>query len=224
MKYAFAFLIAFILSNPIEAQSRHGYSLPDSAIVAITSISGILYCGMDNHLNISNIDSNGFDTLLLKTNNGKIYSDSTSIIANPRRTGKARMHVYGIKGRDTIQIGYQNLTVKSIPEIKLSIDTLALELDDRISKTQFLLSDSLSVWFTRDIPGSYNWFSISRFSIGYSYGGFYVEHVNHSNQIDAKSKQIVESLGPGKKITIQAKLENKSDIKKELPLYRIELY
>ncbi len=205
-------------------QTRYGNELSDSILRAVDSRNNILYTGIDNRIIA---DYSKFDQekeYVLMVNNGKVFSDGIYQIAIPDRTGNARFLVLGIKEKDTVLIGYRYFEVRNIPEPLLAIDTLRLKEEDVINKNHIISSDSINIFISDDIIGSENWFKVLRFTLGYLYGGYYVEHTNNSNKITRETKEIIFSLGPTKEIIIKPVVEGEGELIMELPIYRLTLY
>ncbi len=205
-------------------QTRYGTELNDSIVVAIDSRNNILYSGIDNRLIT---DYSGFEEnyeYILKVNNGIVFADSNYYITIPDRPGNARFLLLGLRDSDTVIIGYRYFKVKIVPDPMLVVDTLRLKEEDVISKNHFLNSDSLDIFISDDIIGSGDWFKIIKFTLGYVYGGYYLEHTNNTNIISRETKQIIYNIGPTKEIIIKPVVEGEGKLIKELPIFRLTLY
>ena len=214
----------FGLTAISKCQTRYGNELSDSVFLAIDSRNNILYTGIDNFIktDFSEFDENY--EYILKVNNGLVFPDSNSYIAIPDRPGNARFLVFGLQDNDTVLIGYKYFEVKNVPEPLLAIDTLRLKEEDVINKNHFLNSDSLNIYISDDIIGSENWFKIVKFTLGYVYGGYYVEHTNNTNILSQETKQIIFTIGPTKEIIIKPVVKATGSLIRELPIYRLTLY
>lgn len=214
----------FSLTEISRCQTRYGNELNNSVLVAIDSRNNILYSGIDNRLIT---DYSKFDETyeyILQVNNGIVFPDSNCYISIPDRPGDARFLVLGLMDNDTVLIGYRYFEVRNVPDPLLAIDTLRLQEEDVISKNHFLNSDSLYIFISDDIIGSGNWFRIIKFTLGYLYGGYYVEHTNNTNIISRETKQIIYAIGPTKEIIIKPVVEGEGKLIKELPIFRLTLY
>ena len=207
-----------------KCQTRYGNELNDSILIAIDSRNNILYSGIDNRIktDFSKFEENYEYTL--KVNNGIVFSDSNYYISIPDRPGDARFLLLGLRDNDTVLIGYRYFEVRNVPDPLHAIDTLRLQEEDVISKNHFLNSDSLDIFISDDIIGSGDWFRIIKFTLGYVYGGYYVEHTNNTNIISRETKKIIYTLGPAKEIIIKPVVEGEGKLIKELPIFRITLY
>ena len=94
----------------------------------------------------------------------------------------------------------------------------------QIPKSLLMDCDSLSIFFTDDLPGSNAWIQITEFTLGYNYGGFHVSFLNPSNHILFETKEIINRLGPEHEISIRVKVKSIGKIIKELPIYRLTIY
>ncbi len=212
------------LSEISKCQTRYGNELSDSVFIAVDSRNNILYTGIDNYIeNDFSKFEDGYE-YIIKVNNGIVFPDSNNYVAIPDRPGNARFLVYGLQNGDTTLIGYKYFRVKNVPEPRLAVDTLRLKEEDTINKSHFLNSDSLNIFISEDIIGSENWFRIIKFTLGYVYGGYYVEHTNNTNVISQETKQIIFTIGPTKEIIIKPVVKATGKLTKELPIYRLTLY
>ena len=219
------FIIFFLwLAHISECQTRYGGELGDSILTAVNSRNNILYAGIDNEISMDYSRLDMYIEYILTVNNGIVFPDIFDYIAIPGRPGKARFLVLGIDGRDTVLIGYRYFQVENVPEPLLIIDSLLLNENDTVSKQHFLNSDSLGIFISDDIMGSENWFRIVKFTLGYVYGGYYVEYTNNTNKISRETKQIIYSIGPAKEIIINPVVEGEGKLIKELPIFRLTLY
>jgi hypothetical protein len=214
----------FSLTEISKCQTRYGNELGDSVLIAIDSRNNILYTGIDNRIitDYSRFEENCEYTL--KVNNGIVFSDSIYYISVPDRPGDARFLVLGIRDNDTALIGYRYFEVRNVPEPLLAVDTLRLKEEDVISKNHLLNCDSLNIFISDDIIGSESWFKIVKFTLGYVYGGYYVEHVNNTNKLSRETKQIIYTIGPTKEIIIKPVVKGEGKLIKELPIFRLTLY
>jgi hypothetical protein len=220
----FICLLIFTL-NDISCQYRLGKQIDSGLIVTQSSYKGYLYSGIDNFLKIDPLLKKDFDTLIIKINNGKIYSDTNDLIlVIPDRPGKVRLTVTGISKTDTIEVGYFYFVVYGIPEPKLTLNTISIESPCTIPKKALMDCDSLGIMFSQDIIGSDKWVKVSKFTLGYNYGGFYISHLNPSNKFSLKTKQILSQLGPDREITIRPTIVSEGNVSRELPIYKITIY
>jgi hypothetical protein len=225
--YLFSFMICLFIfnSNLIYCQYRLGKQIDSGLIVTQSSYKGYLYSGIDNFLKIDPSLKKDYDTIILKSNNGKIYTDSNNLILIiPDRPGKVRLTLTGITNKDTTELGYFYFIVFGIPEPKLTLNTIPIESPCSIPKKALVDCDSLGVYFSNDIIGSENWVKVSRFTLGYNYGGFYISHLNPSNKFTLNTKQILNQLGPDREITIRPTIETEGKVSRELPIYKITIY
>ena len=205
-------------------QTRYGGELGDSILTAVNSRSNILYAGMDNEIYVDYSGLGIYTEYLLAVNNGVVFPDSTCYISIPDRAGKARFLVFGINGTDSTLIGYRYFQVENIPEPMLYIDSLLVKRDDMVSKQHILNSDSLGIFISDDIIGAESWYKTIRFTLGYVYGGYYVEYTNNTNMISREAKQIIYTIGPSMEIIIKPIVEGEGRLIKELPIFRLTLY
>ena len=224
--YMILFLVSifFSLTEISKCQTRYGSELRDSVLIAVDSRNDILYAGIDNRIKA---DYSGFEAdyeYILKVNNGIVFHDSIYYISIPDRPGNARFLVFGIRNNDTVLYGYRYFEVRNVPDPLLALDTIRLKEEDVISKSHFLNCDSIYIFISDDIIGAEKWFRIIRFTLGYLYGGYYVEYTNNTNLLSRKTKEIILTIGPTKEIIIKPVVEGEGKLIKELPIYRLTLY
>ncbi len=212
------------LSRFSVCQTRYGGELCDSILTAVNSRNNILYAGIDNEIYMDYSGLGDDIEYVLTVNNGIVFPESSNYVAIPDRSGKARFLVFGIKGNDTTLIGYRYFQVENIPEPLLVIDSLLVKENDMVSKQHFLNSDSLGIFISDDIIGAEDWFKIIKFTLGYVYGGYYLEHTNNTNKISRETKQIIYTIGPSKEIIIKPTVEGEGKLIIELPIFRLTLY
>ncbi len=205
-------------------QTRYGGELGDSILTAVNSRSNILYAGIDNEIYVDYSGLGIYTEYLLTVNNGVVLPDSTCYISIPDRTGKARFLVFGINGTDSTLIGYRYFQVENVPEPLLYIDSLLVKRNDMVSKQHFLNSDSLGIFISDDIIGAEGWYKTIKFTLGYVYGGYYVEYTNNTNMISREAKRIIYTIGPSMEIIIKPIVEGEGRLIKELPIFRLTLY
>lgn len=220
------FLIPFFgVNSSVRAQSRLGSQLPASALRCTSSVKGYLYSGIDNYLKIDSLLASESDNVMIRCNNGTVKEDTTNLfLIIPEKPGKLRLTLECTNRNDTIIVGYKNFHVLSVPNPLLTINGLPILPNSTFEKNNLLGSDSLGVFFSEDIIGSSNWLKITEFQLGYNYGGFYVSHKNPTNKLSSKTKDIISTLRPDHEISIWTTVESQGRIKKQLPIYRIQLY
>jgi hypothetical protein len=221
------FIIILFLFTPgnIFCQYRLGNQIDSGLIVTQSSHKGFLYSGIDNFLKIDPSLYENYDTLIIRSNNGKIFSDTNNLfLIIPDRPGKVRLTLIGLNDKDSISVGYFYFTVFGVPEPKLTLNNIPIATPCSIPKKVILDCDSLGVYFSKDIVGSENWVKIARFTLGYNYGGFYVSLLNPSNKFTSNTKEIINQLGPYREITIRPTIESEGMVFKDLPIYKITIY
>lgn len=214
-----------ISSKSAFSQYRLGNHLDESSIITLSSLKGVLYSGIDNILKVNSTLRKDFDTILIESNNGKVVIDSADkILIIPDRPGKVRLTLLGILRKDTTEIGYKYFTVLGIPQPLLSINNMPINTPCTIPRKAIIDCDSLTIFFSNDIEGSEKWMKISKFVLGYNYGGFYIAHLNPGNLLTNETKSILNKIGPDREISIRLTTVSEGMVYKELPIYRITIY
>jgi hypothetical protein len=219
--------MCLLLLSPylLKAQGRYGSELPEDAITCLTSIKGYLYSGIDNYLRVNFTRIPDCDTLFLSTSKGTILSDTLDrYLIIPERPGNIRLTIQCLKNTDTLTLGYRYYMVQNLPDPCIILNKQPVCTPASVNKNIFLITDSISVFFSDDIIGSDSWLKITDFTIGYNYGGFLVSHLNATNKISQKTREIIYLLGPDHEVSIRFNVESEGKISKQLPIYRLRLY
>lgn len=217
-------VMLFIAHSHLNAQGRLGNLLNENSIQCVSTNSGNLYSGIDNYVKICDSIRNEHVDLTLRTSNGIVEKDSNNLfLVIPVRPGRIRLTILNVD-EDTTAIGYEYLQVKAVPGPVLMLNNFQVESKAQIPKRLLMDCDSLSIYFTDDLPGSEAWLQITEFTLGYNYGGFHVSYLNPSNHILYETKEIINRLGPEHEISIRVKVKSIGKIIKELPIYRITIY
>ena len=213
------------LHASVFAQGRYGTELTEGSLKCRSSVSGDLYGGIDNYVELdTSIYSPDSEFILSSTNGYALHDTLQYFYVFPVNPGKARVMVYEITEADTILLGYTFFEVKRVPDAQLMIDKVIIPSEGQIQKSFLMRSDSLTVYVSDDIPGSETWNHVTEFTLGYFYGGFHVAHLNSSARLMQKTREILYTLGPDREITIKVKLESTGKLETELPVYRLWLY
>jgi len=224
----YQFLLAFFLvisPSVLLSQYRYGNHLPINSVTALNSKKGVLYSGIDNYIKVKKEIVEKFDTIIFQSTNGKVFSDSGDVfVIIPSRPGKVRLSLTGMKRNDSINIGYTVFVIENVPEPRLMLNNIPIPTPCSIPKNVMLNCDSLGIYFNDDIAGSDKWMVISKFVLGYNYGGYYIAHVNPSHILTEETKQIINKVSPDREISILLTTQSGGTIFKKLPIYRITVY
>jgi hypothetical protein len=205
-------------------QGRLGVLLEQGSVRCTSTLSGDLYRGIDNYVRIDDSIRNSYDHLALKVSNGSVEQDSADLfLVIPSKAGRMRLTILNIPD-DSVALGYVYMNVRTVPDPKLMLNNYRISSAADLPKALLMDCDSLSIFFTDDLPGSEGWIKIKEFTLGYNYGGFHVSHLNPSNKMLFETKEIINRLGPEHEISIRVKVEYEGQITKELPIYRITIY
>lgn len=204
------------LASPLNAQKI--------SLLAENSKNNRLYVGIDNPLILKNADINLYDSIYLVSNNGKVFFDNTNFICIPKRSGRARLELYGFNSTDTVLLHRANLLVNSFPAVDLQLG------DQLISEMEFIPRDKLigkggfNIYYNDDIINGDQWFSIHDVTIGYLVKGFYHKHVNNGDVFTGETLNVIEKIRPGSKVSFKVRLKGEGDLLKTLPVYTKRLY
>jgi hypothetical protein len=220
----YIFVILFCSPLILKGQYRYGENLTDSIFTLVNSKNGILYAGIDNPVEIRMKDDEHIEDFILDVTNGIAFCDSLQFITIPVRSGISRLILSKVEGTDTILKGHRFFQVRSVPDPLLKIDTSCFGEESIIYKHQLLQADSISIYFSKDIAGSENWFRVKEYSLGYIFGGFYRSYSFKGNKISNATKIIINRISPGKVIVFKIFAESEGKVQKELPVYRLKMF
>lgn len=207
----------------VSAQSRYGTLLPSKALYSTTSNSNILYIGIDNNLSLgSQLNSLG-DSLILKTNNGRIFFDSIYTVI-PHRKGNLRIEVHLLTSEGVDTLGYLNFKSRPLPKPQIVLGNAVLKDSTYISVQNFTQNDSIGIILSTDIPASRNWFLINEFSLGYNYGGYFIGETSGSNKITNEMKSLVLRKGAGRMFSIKIITQSTTSLLHTNPVFRVFFY
>jgi hypothetical protein len=185
-----------------------------------------LYVGVDNPIQLSIEDKSEFDTLLVSISNGQVFKDSANYNCVPRRSGRAKLNVKGIKlNSDTINILSKNFLVYTIPPAKLTVGGKAVDELSKIQKEFLYQNDVFGIHISDDIIDCEDWIIIEKVTMGYvSRGGFYERNEFRGNKIPEEVKRIIASLPSGKQLSFEVRLSYAGNIQKNLPVFSTRVY
>lgn len=221
--YVIAIAILGSLSLQAQYQTRYGTLLSDGKIYSETSLSNTLYLGIDNRIGVNKRLLDQHDSIILKTNNGKILYDSTYFIL-PRRVGRLRIEAYAQNGTSLDTLGYYNFKVENLPTPRIAFDNHLLSDTLMVSVESFLRVDSLYIVVSEDIPESRNWIRIREFSLGYNYGGYFIGKTSGSNAVSYEMKELVLKEGAGRYFSIKVITQSDGSLLHTKPIYRVMFY
>lgn len=223
--YYLFFIVFFVLGfkNSLNGQSRYGKLLPTNYVYSTTSKSNTLYTGIDNRLALSEKLTSTYDSLILKTNNGKLLFDSSYFVL-PRRSGKLRVEVHSYSNAKIDTVGYLNFKVLPLPRPKIAINNQIIADSMLVSTETFMRGDSILIAISDDIIGSSNWIEVKEFSIGYNYGAYFIEESSKSNKISDEMKSLVYKKGAGRMFSVKVISQSASSMRNTNPMFKIMFY
>lgn len=203
-----------------------GYVNAQNKIECVNSKNNYLYAGVDNEIKISVINETDYERFLITTSNGEIYKDTTNYNCIPRRSGRAKISVKGIKSTsDTINILTKNFLVYTIPPVKLTIGGKTVDELARIEKRFLLENDVFGIHLSDDIINCNGWVNIEKVTMGYlSRGGFYERNEFAGNKLPEELKKIIASLPSGKELSFEVRLSFTGNVQKNLPVFVTRIY
>jgi hypothetical protein len=119
---------------------------------------------------------------------------------------------------------YKTFTSENLPVPSLYLGHVNLSETKRINLNEIQLADSIYFLFRNSLAGNSEWLKIKQFTIGYSYGTYYIIHDNLGNILTRKTKNILLGMKPGQEVSIHILAEETGSITKELPLLYFKIY
>ncbi|MFW5804772.1 MAG: hypothetical protein ACOCWG_06035 [bacterium] len=211
----------------------------NDTILVNTSYSNTFYLGIDNIFKINKpvfkdsvyVDSvfTGFkyqdsisQSLELSTNNGKILKDNGYYYIIPKTQGLATVY---LKDKNNKKIIHEKeFPVKKLPSLKVTMCDLILNDVKTINRLFLLACDSIGVYYTDDLVDSQKWLTITRFSIGYNYGNYFIEYASRNNRYTSQMISGIKKISPGNMLRINITCENKTGFKIVIPTISIKVY
>jgi hypothetical protein len=194
----------------------------DDTIVAIQSYGNYLYAGIENILHV-NKQKVGYP-YELKTDNGDIFFYKGNYNIMPAFLGTATVFLHKKKGDTSIIMFQKSFFVKRLPRLKISMCDLIINKAIRIDKRYLLACDSIDVYYTDDLIGSGDWLEVIRFSIGYSYGAYYVDYTSMNNKMTQQMKEAIKNMRPGQNLNFHVTCINTDGVKVSVPKISVQVY
>lgn len=213
-KVTYLFLCITFILNLADAQNV--------SISTEISKNNRLYAGIDNPLKI-HAEVEKYDSLNVYSNNGMVYKDDNNFVCIPRRSGRARLQLFGYSDVDTLLLYTGNFLVNSVPSAHLMIGENLIDELNKLSKDTLMQKGEFHLFFNKDITST-NWYEIEDITFGYTIGGFFHRHVNHGSTFTEETMRLINKLNSGTELTIKARIKTEGNVMKTLPLYSLRIY
>ncbi len=214
--------VLLLFSMDTYTQSRYGKLLDDRAIHPTHTYSGDLYVGIDNPLIINDSLFNKYDSIDVTSNNGIILSGKDYSLI-PLRPGSLRIVIEGYLSGNRYIIGYRNFAVHRLPPQRLMLNDRILESFTKVPIEKIASTEELKVYVSDDIIDSDEWYYVSEFTIGYTYGSMFVSCTNIGDTIRDETIKFLKNLKPGQIVTLNAMITNDASVVKASPTIRLLL-
>ncbi len=192
-------------------------------VISLTSANNTIVHGIDNKVVIRNGLFKG---------NVNIQVDKKFILSREGNTFFLRAPDINSRENISLLIGdfkndtifYRTLRNEMLPAPSVYFGHVNLTDTKRIMLNDLQMADSVYLLFRHSLSGSSEWLKVKRFTIGYSYGSYYITHDNIGSIISQKIKTIMQGLKPGQELSISILAEGNGMLKKEVPLlyFRIQ--
>jgi hypothetical protein len=191
---------------------------PQGKKVKITSSkSGVLYLGVENTAECSQVD---FNLLNIKTNNGISFKDEKRFIIMPSNVGTAIISLY----KDSEFIDSIHVEVKRVPQPQLKLNGYVLDEKLPLNLLFLKTATELDIYFDDDLVGINKWYNVSGFSFGYVYGGHYMSFDNQGKIFNSKVIDSFRNVMPDTEIIFRVTLESSSEFSIKRPIFRFKVY
>jgi hypothetical protein len=193
--------------------------------VSKTSVSGVLYSGIDNYLELSFPDEDSKNYAYhLTTNNGKMFAAENGYLTIPDRAGRSFINIYLITyNSDTLLVGKKQLLVKNVPYPAIKIGNTVVKDSITLDRGIFFANDSMQLFFTDDLPESGKWYRIVNFSIGYVFGSVYISVDADGAKFDQKVRELIRKVNPGKDVLIRVNSVTPTRVLHYLPVVKFKI-
>ena len=219
-------IVLFIIGGfPLMAQREYppcdAYTDRENDTLLVTSsYSNTLYIGMDNIIHVKLKDS----ACRIKTDNGQIFKDDEEedYCLLPKEQGTAVISLEDtVKGRIIYKKAF---FVKKLPPLKVSLCDLILNNAERVNRLFLLSCDSINVYYTDDIVGADKWLEVTRFTIGYNYGTYFVEFASRDNHYTSQMEKALREVRTGSVMRVNITCKDKTGFKIVLPVISFKIY
>lgn len=195
----------------------------DDTLVAPLSLQNVVFKGIDNPfvLNTSKFP-NGVDSI---TMNGHCFMEPG---------GGLIFHGEGEKGPDVLYVNIwpgngastirKEFIITTIPEACIYFGHSGISQTHVMLKKDIISADSVYVLYGHEISESGTWMKVEHFSIGYSYGNYYITKENRGNKVENSIRNLLLGMRPGQEITMRLLLQGSGSMEKEVTDLRFRIY
>lgn len=217
-------LLSFVLRGQVftalyDSTLRH---FNDTLVVPL-SLQNVVFKGIDNPfiLNTSKFPD-GVDSI---STNGQCLLESE---------GGILFHGQGDKGPDVLYVNIwpgndaplirKEFIIRTIPEACIYFGHSGISQTHVLLKKDIISADSVYVLYGHEISESGSWMKVEHFSIGYSYGNYYITKENRGNKVENSIRNLLLGMRPGQEITMRLLLQGNGSMEKEVTDLRFKVY
>ncbi|HEX2935245.1 MAG TPA: hypothetical protein VHO72_07815 [Bacteroidales bacterium] len=192
---------------------------------SVTSLSNILYAGIDNDLVMIYPDNKSKTyNYIVSTNNGSLYKTDDGYLNIPRNAGRAFFSIYLInEDHDTLLIGKKQFVVRNLPLASIKVGDVLISEGAELNKALFLNGDSIKLFFTDDLPESAEWYVVKSFTVGYPYGKQFISAENNGPVIGDDIKNLLNKVTEDRELSIRVNIVAPSGILRFLPITKFKI-
>lgn len=202
---------------PCEAYISRDYD----TILITRSYSNTLYVGIDNIVKV-NKKVIKFP-VELATDNGEIFPEDDFYYLIPYKVAPTTLTLYK-KGDKKTLVGKFTYQVKSLPPPQVSMCDLLIDKVSEIDKRFLLNCNTIKAYYSDDLVNANEWLEITRYSIGYTYGNYYIEFFSPTNTMTDEMKDAIVKMPNGSRLNINLTCKSQGNIKIVLPTIQIMVY
>ncbi len=214
-RIALYILLVFV---PLYLSGQKSY-----VVKSISSLSGVVYTGIDNPLDVGNNKFSLAD-IFIRTNNGIVYKVDTAFVIVPNHSGVAVLWLYDANRKeDSILIQQDTLVVSELTTPKLLINSVEVTETSPLSILFLNRMDSIDIVFTDDLPSLRKHYSIGSFTFGYVYGNYYLSYDNKGNHVSNETRNAIRRVKPGTEVVIRVNINTELFLQVRRPIYRFNV-
>jgi hypothetical protein len=186
-------------------------------VISLTSSENTIIRGIDNKVFVRSNLFQGKVNIQIDQKYILSRDENYLLLSSPSLDSKENLSLLiGNFKNDTIY--YKIFRNESLPVPSIFIGHVNLSETKLLRLNELQMADSIFILFRNTLAGSSEWLKIKRFTIGYSYGSYYITHDNIGNILTQKTKRILLGMKPGQEVSLSILAEGTGEVKKEVPL------
>ncbi len=195
----------------------------DEPLVSPLSLENIVFRGIDNPfiLNTS-LFPRGVDSI---TANGQYLCEPNGSLIyhwdGEREQDVLYINIWFGKTEPTIR---KEFIIRPLPEASIYFGHTCISHTHILLKNDILSADSVYVLYGHEMSENGSWMKVDHYSIGYSYGNYYITKENSGNKVENSVRNLLLGMRPGQEISLRLLLQGLGSMEKEVSDLRFRVY